>query len=85
MYRVLLAAAALSAALSVACEAGGYDNAYAPEPGYRHHFKRAHAHRWWAVKPYHMGAGGLLVVDEPYGEWIHEHAVRTRDDIRWAR
>ncbi len=85
MYRVLLAAAALIGALSVACEAGGYDNGYAPAPGYRHHFKRAHAHRWRPAKIYHMGVGGLIIVDEPYGEWIHERAVRTRDPIIWAR
>ncbi len=36
-------------------------------------------------KPYHVGAAGLIVVVEPYGAMMYEHAVRTRDWSLWGR
>jgi hypothetical protein len=84
MHRVLLAAATVMIGMPVTCEAGSFDEAYAAQPHYRHFARGAHA-KHWRVKPYYMGVGGLIVVREPYGAWIHEHAVRTRDPIIWGR
>ncbi len=92
MYRVLLAAAA-TVALSMSAQAGGYDDGYASESRYRQHARhthrshtlRGHSHYGRGPKPYHVGAAGLIVVDEPYGERMYEHAVRTRDRILWGR
>ena len=85
MGRTLLAAAALIVGMSMTCEAGSFDDGYALEPSYRHHMRRAHAYRRFPAKPYHMGVGGLIVVHEPYGAWIYERAVRTREGIIWGR
>jgi hypothetical protein len=85
MYRVLLAAAAVTAALSLTCQAGGYyDGDYAVEPDYRQHARRAPAHRR-PVPKYHLGVGGMIIVHEPYGAELYERAVRTRDPIIWGR
>jgi hypothetical protein len=83
MGRAALAAAALLIGMSMSCEAGGYDSGYA---GYRHHARAHHLHiyRRWPAKPYHVGVGGLIIVDEPYGAWIHERAVRTHR-LYWVR
>ena len=84
MYRVLLAAAAAMAGLSIASEAADFgDGYYDEEPGYRHYERRAYAPR--RRKPYHVGVGGMIIVDEPYGQWIYEDAVRNRPEILWGR
>jgi hypothetical protein len=84
MRRTLLAAAALISGMSTACLAGGYEEGYAPRPAHRHRAGDGRDYRS-LPKPYRMGAGGLIIVDEPYGAWMHERAVRTRSGILWGR